>query len=420
MKPLKRATTRYLQYRTTRYLNKTHPKIVVIAGSIGKTSSTQAIGRVLGEKFGVITTRHNYNTPSGVIMSIFGYDTKTTTLGWLAVSLKILVKSFGRPAVDIYVLEVGTDGPGQLKDFAYLHPDIAVVTGVTPEHMEFFKDLESVAKEELSVSDYSNKVLINADLVSKYFVETYTHGTECVFYGAGREYAANLETTTGRIRIDLSGSSISSSEYQLIGMPGLAVLSVSAAVATMLGMNEEEIQKALLKLQPVAGRMSKLKGINDSTIIDDTYNASPEAVIAALDYIYQQTASKRIALLGMMNELGEQSPQYHRQIGEYCDPRKLDLVVTLGQDANSYLAESAEKRGCMVIRTDSPIEAAEVIEKYCHPGTLILAKGSQNGVYAEEAVKYLLANPEDKKYLVRQHDYWPAKKAKQFPDLLTT
>jgi UDP-N-acetylmuramoyl-tripeptide--D-alanyl-D-alanine ligase len=182
-------------------------------------------------------------------------------------------------------------------------------------------------------------------------------------------------------------------------------------------MGHDAIQAGLLGLRPVAGRMNKLNGIKQSTIIDDTYNSSPEAAKAALDYLYSQDAPQKIALLGMMNELGGESARFHDELGNYCDPAHLELVVTLGEDANTYLATAAEKRGCVVIRTASPVEAASRISEQMKNGALILAKGSQNGVYAEEAVKRLLANSADQSRLVRQHDYWPAKKAKQFPEL---
>ena len=103
-------------------------------------------------------------------------------------------------------------------------------------------------------------------------------------------------------------------------------------------------------------------------------------------------------------------------MGKYCDPKKLDLIVTIGYEAQRSLAPAAQAEGCTVVVANSPQQAAEVIEAALKPGAAILAKGSQNGVFAEEAVKLLLANKQDAAKLVRQSDHWLAVKAQQFPN----
>jgi UDP-N-acetylmuramyl pentapeptide synthase len=145
-------------------------------------------------------------------------------------------------------------------------------------------------------------------------------------------------------------------------------------------------------------------------IIDDTYNASPAAVKAALDSLYAIDTPQRIAILGMMNELGNLSPETHKKIGEYCDPKHLNLVVTIGKDANDFLAPAAEKRGCRVYKASDAKDAGEFVKKEMVQGATILAKGSQNGVFAEEAVKILLDDPSDRSKLVRQSEVWLKKK----------
>jgi UDP-N-acetylmuramoyl-tripeptide--D-alanyl-D-alanine ligase len=114
----------------------------------------------------------------------------------------------------------------------------------------------------------------------------------------------------------------------------------------------------------------------------------------------------------MMNELGETSAAAHKQLGQLCDPKKLDLVVTLGRDANDYLAPAAKQQGCKVVVSDSPYEAGRLIAQAIRPGACVLVKGSQNGVFAEEAIKSLLADASEAKKLVRQSDAWLRKKQK--------
>src|SRR5581483_9254604 len=108
-------------------------------------------------------------------------------------------------------------------------------------------------------------------------------------------------------------------------------------------------------------RMQRLKGIKDSLIIDETYNASPFAVKAALDSLYAMKAPQKIAILGNMNELGESSEEAHREIGAYCEPKQLNLVVTIGPDANKFTAEEPKKNGCQVASFNDPYSAGEFV-----------------------------------------------------------
>lgn len=205
-----------------------------------------------------------------------------------------------------------------------------------------------------------------------------------------------------------------SAQHEAIAEPRLYAVAGAVAVARELGMAPSEIKAGLDKLKPVAGRMQKLAGINGSIIIDDTYNASPPAMKAALDTLYRLDAPQKIAVLGNMNELGNYSQAAHEEIGSYCDPKKLDLVITLGPDANKYLAPAAEAKGCKVQQFDDPYSVGEYLKSIIKNGALILVKGSQNRVFAEEAVKLLLADPKDAKKLVRQSEAWLKIKAKDF------
>jgi UDP-N-acetylmuramoyl-tripeptide--D-alanyl-D-alanine ligase len=162
--------------------------------------------------------------------------------------------------------------------------------------------------------------------------------------------------------------------------------------------------------------MQILPGVKGSTIIDDSYNASPAAVEAALDVLYAAKAPQRIAILGNMNELGDYSQEAHEEVGRYCQPDKLDLVVTIGADAEKYLVPAAREAGCRVEAFSSPYDAGRKVLSEMKTGAVVLAEGSQNRVFAEESLKILLDNPEDAKKLVRQSDYWMKIKRGQFGD----
>ena len=180
----------------------------------------------------------------------------------------------------------------------------------------------------------------------------------------------------------------------------------AAAVAVKLGLPQEDIAAGFGDIKPYAGRMQRLNGIKNSVIIDDSYNASPAAMKLALDELYKQQAPQKIALLGNMNELGDYAKQAHQEIGDYCDPKRLDLVVTLGPEANEFLAPAAQAKGCQVKSFDSPYDAGEYIKSVIKDKAVALIKGSQNKVFAEEAIKSLLANKADDVKLVRQSPQW--------------
>jgi UDP-N-acetylmuramoyl-tripeptide--D-alanyl-D-alanine ligase len=394
------------------YLAKGRHQTVVVTGSVGKTSTTQAIATVLSESFAVKTTRHNYNTHRGVPLSVFDLDIPTSRVGWLGVTARAMTKAiFGTPKFDMLVLELGSDKPGDVAKFVFLHPDIAVVTAVTPEHMEYFKTIDAVAMEELSVAKYSAKILVNSTLVAQKYISKYAIGTSVVKYCTDTN---NAVESVEDVVLKIDDTMLKLANPKVVSVSGATALLVAANVAKQLGMDELNILDGLAKVSPVAGRMSRLAGKNGSIIIDDTYNSSPEAVSVALDYIYRLSAKQKIVVLGNMNEMGDMSEGLHTKVGSWCDPGQIDLLVTIGPDANRYMAAAAEQKGCKVVRVDTPYQAGELVEPMLAPGTVVLAKGSQNNVYLEEAVKYWLADPEDESRLTRQHTYWPAKKAKCF------
>jgi UDP-N-acetylmuramoyl-tripeptide--D-alanyl-D-alanine ligase len=316
---------------------------------------------------------------------------------------------------DVVVVELGTDGPGQLEQFAYLKPDLTVVTAVSPEHMEYFETLDNVADEELKVFDYSKKVLVNGDDIAG----TYLAGREFLEYSLKSEQAqyrakqAHKGLHGQTLEIAVPRATLTA-EICYLGEQGAKSALAAAAVAHVLGVKRSSIAKGLKQLMPFAGRMQVLPGIKRSTLIDDTYNASPLAVKAALDVLYAARATQRIAILGGMNELGDYSRQAHHEVGEYCEPKKLDVVVTIGVDAKKWLAPAARQQGCTVHSFMNPYDAGVYVANKMKPGAVVLAKGSQNGVFAEEALKPLLAESTDVARLVRQSSSWLARKAKQF------
>jgi UDP-N-acetylmuramoyl-tripeptide--D-alanyl-D-alanine ligase len=405
-------------------LRKKHTfKVVAIAGSIGKTSTKAAVASVLSVKYKVRYQEANYNDAVTVPLLFFGLRLPSlfSPFAWLITFLRIEWQLRRPYPYEIVVVELGTDGPGQLAgDFkSFLHADIGIATAVTPEHMEFFGSIEEVAKEELVISELSDSLLLNTDLCDPKFMPQRQH---MVTYGMetdGVYKIVNTSLTAEGYTFDIQklGAPWLSVAHPSIAVPQLYSLTAAAVVADLLGLSLEEIKQGIVNVKAVSGRMQILQGIKGATIIDESYNASPDAVKAALKTIYALPGVQKIALLGNMNELGKTySPSAHAEIGALCDPQQLQHMVTLGPDANEYLASAAERRGCQVHRFDSPYAAGEFIKSVLEDDAVLLIKGSQNRVFAEEAIKTLLQNPEDTSKLVRQSKQWLAVKRKQFKD----
>jgi UDP-N-acetylmuramoyl-tripeptide--D-alanyl-D-alanine ligase len=393
---LKKMLAGVLGWQVKRLRRKNNFKIIGVVGSIGKTSTKLAIAKVLASEKRVRWQEGNYNDIVSVPLVFFGREMPQVwnVCAWLWMIIKNEFQiRFREYLFDIVVVELGTDAPGQIAEFRkYLHLDVAVLTAIAPEHMEFFKNIEAEADEEWSVIYFSDLVFVNRDLC-KILPSDFDHN-QISFYGGEKDQQY---------------------EYNAFSKAQIYSANAAIAVADFFKIPQEKIKMAVGEIQSFAGRMQKLRGIKNSIIIDDTYNASPEAMKMALDTLYNFEAPQRIAILGMMNELGNISEEEHKKIGKNCDPMHLDLVVTLGKDANLFLAPVARERGCEVYEAKDSPDAGNFVKEKIRDGAVILAKGSQNGVFAEEALKPILANKADFTKLVRQDKNWMKKKG--FPQV---
>lgn len=411
----------YVQKKLERFVQSyfaKHPevKLVVVAGSVGKTSTKMAIGTVLAQRYRVRLHEGNHNTSFSAPLAILGieYPENVKSIkAWRAV-FKAAQQRIAQPAdVDVIVQELGVDHPGDMALFAkYLKPDIAVITGVTPEHMEFFGTIEAVAQEELAAANFSKIAIINRDDIEGRFAE-FLQNAAVDTYGttAAAEYRFEVEDFDikngykGKL-IGLEFKEPVDANIHVLGEHALRPAIGAAAVGAKLGMLPMDVAKGLAAVHPVAGRMNLLRGIEESMIIDDSYNSSPAAATAALQTLYSIDTPQRIAILGSMNELGATSADAHKALGELCDPSLLAWVITIGQEAETHLAPAAKSKGCQVKSFQSAIEAGAFARSVIEPSAAVLVKGSQGNIYAEEAVKLLLHETHEDRELVRQSPKW--------------
>jgi UDP-N-acetylmuramoyl-tripeptide--D-alanyl-D-alanine ligase len=417
-----------LEWAVKKYFKK-HPevKLVVVVGSVGKTSTKIAIGTVLNEKFRVRLHEGNHNSELSAPLAILGveYPKSLRDLSqWRAVFGAIQERIKQPTDVDVIVQELGTDRIGQIPHFGkYLKPDIAVVTSVAPEHMEFFKTLDAVAAEELSAVNFSKTALINRDDIpgmyaadiSNPHINTYgtTDAAEYRFVTSDYTFEDGFTGVFVAPEFEISVPTT----LHLIGEHTTRAAVAAGAVGTKLGMSPEEIATGMTKVKSVQGRMNILRGFNETVIIDDSYNSSPLAVASALRALYQMNVPQRIAVLGSMNELGETTEAEHNAIGKLCDPRELAHVITVGEAAEKYLAPLARANGCHVVSFKSALDAGAYVHKFLEKGGAVLFKGSQGGVYLEEAIKIVLHSTQDEAQLVRQSPEWLKKKREFFSSI---
>ena len=412
-----------LESITRRYFKKRKIKLVVVTGSVGKTSTKMAIATVLAEKYTVRVHEGNHNTHLSAPLAMLGIEYPEnvhSVSAWIAVWRAAGIRMRQKDDAEVVVQELGTDHPGDIAHFGnYLRPDIAVVTAVSAEHMEFFETMGAVAKEELSVASFAQLTIVNRDDVSQDYAKyADTHQIDTYGLQEGAEYqmvlqpSSPLEGQIGQLKAPEWGELPVT--LQVISEQGVKAATAAAVVGAKLGLTSQQIAVGVSKVRAVKGRMNLLRGLEGSILIDDTYNASPLAVEAALKTLYAIEAGQRIAILGSMNELGKMSARAHEQAGAYCDPAKLEWVVTIGAEAEKYLAPAAAKKGCQVKSFMSPYDAGGFVHSVLRPGGVVLAKGSQNGVFAEEALKVLLHETEEETSLVRQSPAWLARKSEQF------
>lgn len=415
-----------LEMRVREYFVR-HPevKLIVVVGSAGKLSTKRAIADILSQKYRVrMHEGAAYEPAISMLLGILGikYPSKANSiLQWLKV-LKAAEKRALQPTdADVVIQELYTEKPGDMARFArFMVPDMAVVAAVTPEHMNAFGTIEAVAKEELSISAFAKLTLINRDDIEARFAEFInTPGFTTYGTSALAEYHFEINDQTpgvgyvGKV-VAPEFSEPFTTTLHVVGEHSIRPVMAAVAAAAKFGMTPEEITRGMEAVRPVPGRMNVLRGIDDTSIIDDTYNSSPLTAQAAIQALYTFShCPTRIAVLADLTDLGEASQAEHEKLGHMCDPSLLEWVVVVGSQAAQYLAPAARARGCQVKVCRDAIEAGMFVRSVSEPGAAILVKGPKKGFYMEETVKVLCNMTEDVS-LVRQSADWIALKAAFF------
>ncbi|TAL49089.1 hypothetical protein EPN83_02335 [Patescibacteria group bacterium] len=428
-KILKTALVAILTWQAQSVLEKYKPKIVAITGSVGKTSSKDAIYTALSEFYFVRKSEKSFNSEIGAPLTILGRPNAWgSIIGWIQNIIEGFALIFlPNHYPEWLVLEIGADRPGDIRTLAsWIKPDIAVITRLSkvPVHVEYFHSVEELVREKsflvqnvrrdglLVFNGDDEDVVAFAGLmdVKKIFYGT---GVKADVVGSG--YKITYEERGGKKEPSgiVFSARIGKKEKQInlkgvLGVQQMYTALAALAVGAGLSLSFERAAGALSKYEAARGRMRVLAGVKGSIIIDDSYNSSPVALEEALRTLGAlETSGRKIAVLGDMLELGMYSAEEHKKAGVHAASAAVTLV-TVGIRARG-IAEGALNAGMdekNIFQFEDSRSAGKFVETTVAEGDVVLIKGSQ-GMRMERAVEEVLADPSRKeKLLVRQEREW--------------
>ena len=355
-------TVRALQALATAYRPTLPLKAVCITGSNGKTSTKDLTAAILAQRFSVTKTAGNLNNHLGV-------------------PLTLLRANSGHEAG---VFEIGMNHPGETAPLAAMvRPDIAIITNIGVAHIEFMGTREAIAIEKGMLAEAvgeNGTVILNADddftpsIASRTRARVMTAGL-----AGGDVRATDLEQLSAGIkfRLHATGQCVEA-ELPVPGEHMVRNALLACAAGIVLGLTLDECARGMRDLQLTAGRLTQ-KTVAGIHLIDDTYNANPDSMSAALVTLARMpVAGRRIAVLGRMGELGKESERGHRSVGAVAAREKIPCLITVGEEAG-WIADAAGENGvATIIRTASAEEATRALRALARPGDAVLVKGSRS------------------------------------------
>lgn len=382
-------------------IKKFAPVVIAVTGSVGKTSSKEAICAVLKDFKRVRKSSANFNNELGVPLTILGAWSslrKPALLFWCwvcVVSLFQLIFGSRKKYPEVLVLEYGADSPGDIQALVDIaKPTIGVISsiGAIPVHVENYPlGIESVVKEKskiISSLGTSDVAILNNDdpqtsrLASKTrakvimfgFLESSHIQLSQVHHVVHEE---NIEGIS--CKISVGGSTIPLMIQDAFSISHLYAAACGVSVGQVMGINGVEAVQAITKYYtPLSGRSVLVRGIKNTHIIDESYNSSPIAVETALGTLRGVKGFRRIGILGDMLELGDFAIRAHEAIGALV-PESLDVLITVGLRAK-FIAQEAQKRGMkkdVVHICETAQQAGKIVQELIKEGDLILIKGSR-------------------------------------------
>jgi len=336
-------------------------KVIAITGSNGKTSTKDFVAATLARKFRVTKTEANFNNHVGLPQTMLAANRDD----------------------EIAVWEIGMNHPGEIAALAKLAaPDVAIITNVGIAHIEFMGSREAIAEEKGALAEAvtaNGTLILNAEDA---FSDAIAKRTRAKIVLAGIENGSVRATdisqhSTGSEFTILEGAHRCRAQLPVPGIHMVQNAMLAVAAGRVFGLSLEECAVGLASTPLTKARL-QIREIDGIQFIDDSYNANPDSMKAALRTLVELDADgRRIAVLGEMGELGAESESGHREVGEAAAALRIDELIAVGA-VGAIIARAAEKAGLeKSVAVNSPQEAAELLEKNATAGDLILIKGSR-------------------------------------------
>lgn len=406
-------------------LKRRKPMIIAVTGSVGKTSTKDAIYAAIKNQVYARKSHLSYNSDIGVSLTILGLQNAwNNPFLWLVNIVEgFFIALFSTDYPAVLILEMGIDRPGDMEKLvSWIKPDIVVLTRLpdVPVHVEYFSSPAAVAEEKMKlvgalkadgVFIFNNDdKAIQASLAGilqrqvgfgRYLETDFTASDDKVVYHDDQPVGIEF-------RLKHLGDSSKVLIKDIVGSQNVYSCTAALAVANELNVPLADAIESLKTFKTPNGRMKIIKGIKSSVIIDDTYNSSPVAVEQAFEAIKELSYAKRkILVLGDMLELGKFSSDEHKRIGTLV-PRVANVLFTVGIRARQ-IAEGAQVAGMSernIYQYDDVAQVGRELQNFIQPGDVILVKASQ-GIRAEKIVEEVMNRPEKAaELLVRQDKKW--------------
>lgn len=405
-------------------LKRHQPDIIGITGSVGKSSTREAIFAVLKPHYKVRQSKKNYNNEIGLPVTVLGCQSHGQSIfAWLGVIIKgIFLATVGsRHYPQILILEMAADKPGDLSYLLKIIPKkllkIGLITAISPTHLEFFKTIENVLTEKKTLIQNIRQngwVIINND---DSYSEALKAGIKSKIMSYGLKQRSDIMAKEIKFSPEkgITFKLVTNSSVVPAGLPDalgphqLYFALAAASVGLAYDITLVHVAEALFNYQPPPGRLRLLEGIKHTKIIDDTYNSSPLAALAAIETLARlKIQGKKWALMGDMLELGRTSEEEHRRLGRKIAKAGLDYLVVVGELARD-IARGASRAGLnkdQIFSFPDSSTAGRFVQDRIKSGDLLLIKGSQ-AVRMEKITKELMAEPmRAPDLLVRQNKEW--------------
>ena len=359
-------------------------KTVAVTGSVGKTTTKELVAAILREKYNLYSTVGNFNSIIGMPMSLMESGSEC----------------------EAAVFEMGMSGFGEISPMSFCaRPHVAMVTNIGSSHLEYLKTRENIAKAKLEIADgldpdgylllLGDEPILRGDAVKKCrekcnilyvgtekYDATCKNDATCDFKNDALIENIRILSDKTIFDLDFSGKKYIDLEIPAIGKHFAINGGFAAVAALLLGCDEDEIRRGLKTYAP-SGMRQRIYEKNDVTVIADCYNAAPESMRAAIEVLTDlYVGGKKIAVLGDMRELGKNSDELHRAVGEFAAKHGVDTIFTLGS-LGKLIADGATAAGfdCKNVISHADIDEidalVEKIKETLAPGDAILFKASR-------------------------------------------